>query len=135
MNVRMEHTEGRGRPADVWIDGMLLRVCDYLSPPDRRTPPGPLEDVAFRYVNDAGTDWDRAVRENPHKRMTLEPLRGNAYVGWGRIQSVMPVVVHFGLFALEDPTWSTEEHLVGQFVRIEIDRLELLPATPTEDPP
>jgi hypothetical protein len=134
MIVRMEHTEGRGGPADVWVDGTLLRACDYLSPPDRRTPPGPLEEVTFRYVNDAGTDWHRAVRENPHKRITLEPVSGTAYVGWGRVQSVMPVVVHFGLLVMPDPTWSTDESLVGQFVRIEMDRLELLPAE-TEDAP
>ena len=40
----------------------------------------------------------------------------------------MPVVIHFGLLRMEDPNWSTDEHLVGKFVRVPIDRLEIIPA-------
>jgi hypothetical protein len=128
MDVRMEHTEGLGGKAQVWVDGALLDVCDGISPADQRTPPGALEDVAFRYTTDETISWDDAVANNPSHKVTLEPVKGWAYAGFGRVEQVMPVVIHFGLLKMEDPNWSTDETLVGQFVRVPIDRLEIVPA-------
>lgn len=128
MDVRMEHTEGLGGKAEVWVDGALLDVCDGISPPRQRTPPGPLEDVAFRYTTDEMISWEQAVAENPSHRVMLEPVQGWAYAGFGRVVQVMPVVIHFGLLRMEDPNWSTDETLVGKFVRVPIDRLEIVPA-------
>ena len=31
----MEQTEGLGRLAEVWVDGMLLEVCDSVSTAER----------------------------------------------------------------------------------------------------
>lgn len=124
----MEHTEGLGGKARVWVDGSLLEVYDAFSPAGSRTPPGLIEGASFRYTTDETIPWEQAVAENPSRRVALEPLRGWSYVGYGRIVQVMPVVIHFGLLQMEDPNWSTEEGLVGQFVRIPIDRLELVRA-------
>jgi hypothetical protein len=129
MIVRMEHTEGHGGLAEVWLDGALLSVCDLLSPPGGKLSPGPIEDVAFRTTADEPVDWSRAARRNPSHRVTLEPIRHWSYMGFGRIVQVMPVVVHFGQLQLEDPNWSTAEELVGQYVALPIDRLEIVPAT------
>jgi hypothetical protein len=130
MDVRMEHTEGRGRAADVWVDGALLRVCDEFSPPGQRTRPGLIEDVAFRYTSEESLGWEWAMRGNPSKKLTLEPVKNWSYLGYGRVVSVMPVVIDFDLLRMEDPNWSSDESLVGRFVRVPIDRLELVPATP-----
>jgi len=73
MNIRMEHTEGLGREAQVWV---------------------------------AGT----------------------------RVTQVMPVTVDFGLLQMEDANWTTDEGLVGTFVRIPIDRLEITLANPADWP-
>jgi hypothetical protein len=127
MEVRMEYTEGAGKPAEVWVDGSLLTVCDGLSRLGHRTPPGLLEEVKFRYTTDENVSWDDAVRGNPSRRVTLEPVKGWAYVGYGRVEQVMPVVIHFGLLRMEDPNWSTDDRLVGKFVRVPIDRLEVVP--------
>ncbi|MBN1555886.1 MAG: hypothetical protein JXA11_14175 [Phycisphaerae bacterium] len=124
----MEHTEGLGRKCEVWVDGTLLDVCDGISSPEKRTPPGALEDVTFRYTTDETVSWEEAVEANPSRRVTLEPVKGWAYAGFGRVEQVMPVVIHFGLLRMEDPNWSTDEHLVGKFVRVPIDRLEIVPA-------
>jgi hypothetical protein len=40
----------------------------------------------------------------------------------------MPVVIDFGLLQMADANWTTDERLVGRFVRVAIDRLEISPA-------
>lgn len=129
MDIRMEHTQGLGREAQVWVGGDLLTVCDSISSPDAPCLAGPLEDVAFSYVSIEGFSWDRALRGNRGRRAMLDPLRGWAYAGYGRILSVAPaVIVDFGLLQMEDANWTTDESLTGRFVRIPIDRLEITPA-------
>ncbi len=124
----MEHTEGLGGLAEVWVDGALLRVCDGVSPPGQPAPPGPLEGATFRYTTDETVSWAEAMASNASRKIMLEPVKCWAYVGFGRVEQVMPVVVHFGLLRMEDPNWSTDERLVGRYVCVPIDRLELVPA-------
>jgi hypothetical protein len=130
--VRMEHTEGLGRAADVWVDGALLTCCDGISTFQARCVPGLLEAVKFRYTADESISWDEAVRKNSSMKITIEPLKGWSYLGYGRVEQVMPVVIHFGLLKMEDPNWSTDERLVGKFVCVPIDRLEIIPADEEE---
>ena len=127
MKVRMECTEGRGGVAEVWVDEALLVVCDGVSRANRRCGRGLREDVKFRYTTDESVSWDRAICDNPGRKVVLEPLEGWAYAGYGRVEQVMPVVIHFGLLKMEDPNWSTDENLIGQFVRVPIDKLEIVP--------
>jgi len=134
MDVRMEHTEGLGRVAEVWVKGNLLTVCDGVSSAERRCPPGLTDNVKFIYVNEAGFNWDDAVRGNPSRRRILEPVRKWAYVGYGQVVAVMPVVVEFGLLRMEDANWTSDESLVGKYVRIPIDRLEIVPAVEADWP-
>lgn len=121
----MEQTEGLGRQAEVWVDGELLRVCDDISTPQHRCPPGVLEDVRFVYSCDSGTNWREARRLNPGRKQLLEPLKRWSYIGYGRVTQIMPVVVDFGLLVMEDSSWTTDESLIGQYVAIQIDRLEI----------
>jgi len=125
MDIRMESTDGLGREAQVWVDGHLLTVCDNVSRPGRRCPPGVLEGVRFTYMTAAGFTWAQALRGNRSRRRQLDADRGWSYTGYGRVLDVMPVRVDFGLLAMEDANWTTDEGLVGQFVRIAIDRLEI----------
>ncbi len=125
----MEHTLGLGREAQVWVDSHLLTVCDSISAPDAPCRPGMLTDVAFSYASLAGFSWGRAIRGNPGRRMLLDHVRRWAYAGYGRVLSVAPaVIVDFGLLQMEDANWTTDESLVGKFVRIPVDRLEITPA-------
>ncbi len=123
----MEHTDGLGKSAEVWVDGTLLRVCDEISSPGRRCGPGALKDVQFRYTTDESVSWDSAVSANPGRKVALDPLDGWAYDGYGRIEQIVPVVIRFGPLEMEDPNWSTDENLIGQFVRVPIDKLEIVP--------
>ena len=128
-DIRMEHTHGLGREAQVWVDGDLLTVCDSISSADAPCLPGVLADVAFSYASMEGFSWDRAVRGNRGKRMLLEPVRRWTYTGYGRVLSVAPaVLIDFGLVRMEDANWTSDESLVDQFVKIPIDRLEIVPA-------
>ncbi len=124
----MEHTEGLGRKAEVWVNGELLTVCDGISPRDRRLRPGPLEAVKLTYLREEGTDFRDLLGGNKGDRRRLDPVRGWSYAGYGKILSVLPVLIDFGLLCMDDPEWTTDESLVGRFVRVPIDRLEIVPA-------
>lgn len=121
----MEDTSGLGREAEVWVDGTLLRVCDAVSPPGGRCPPGVLENVKFTYMTASGFTWAQAARGNPGRKRQIEPVRRWAYVGYGQVLQVMPVLVDFGLLTMEDANWTSDEDLVGRYVRVQIDRLEI----------
>ena len=125
MDVRMEHTEGLGGLAEVWVGGRLLTVCDGVSGPDRPRPPGVLDEAAFSYMAVERVVWDQAVRANPGRKKLLDPVRRWSYIGYGQVLAVAPVVIDFGLLQMTDPNWSTDESLARQFVRINIDRLEI----------
>ncbi|MCK5114689.1 MAG: hypothetical protein KAR11_08015 [Phycisphaerae bacterium] len=126
--VRMENTEGLGKQADVWVDGTLLTVCDGISTTEDRCPAGLVEGVRFRYNTDECVSWEQAIADNPSRRVSLEPLKKWSYAGFGRVEQVLPVVIHFGVLRMEDPNWSTDEDLIGKFVRVGIDRLEIVRA-------
>jgi hypothetical protein len=134
MEVRMEHTEGLGRLAQVWVDGTPLEVCDGVSPAGRRMPPGVIDAVEFAYMTAEGFSWEQAARGNRSRKKQLQHLRRWSYLGYGRVVSVMPVVVDFGLLTMEDANWSSDEDLVGRFVAIPIDRLEIRPAGSGDGP-
>jgi len=134
MEIRMEYTAGRGRPAQVWVDGILLTVCDGLSGPDGKCLPGELAHVRFSYMSTDGGSWDRSIVTDRDIKKRLEPIRSWSYTGYGQVISVMPVVIDFGLLTMEDPNWSTDESLVGRSVRVAIDRLELGPAVEPDWP-
>ena len=123
--VRMETTAGLGRAAEVWVDGHLLTVCDGLSKPAERCLPGILQNVQFSYMTAEGFSWDAAGQENQSHRRLLEPLQGWSYTGYGRVVSIMPVTIDFGLLQMEDANWSSDDKLVGRFVKVTIDRLEI----------
>jgi len=125
MEIRMEHTEGFTSKAEVLVDGESLIVCDGVSTRGRRCAPGILEDVKFSYPSLEGFNWDHAVRGNPSNKARLDHVRGWSYVGFGRVVSIMPVTIDFGILEMEDPNWSDDERLIGKYVMVSIDRLEL----------
>jgi len=134
MEVRMEHTAGLGLEAEVWVDGRLLVVCDGVSKPGKRCPPGELIGVAFTYVTVEGPSWRQATGGNPGEKKQLDPLGGWSYTGYGQVVSVMPVVIDFGLLKMADPNWTTDEGLVGCYVKVPIDRLEICRAAAEDWP-
>jgi hypothetical protein len=128
MEVRMEQTQGLGRLAEVWLGGHPLMVCDGLSSRQKRCPPGIVENVRFTYVTTEPVPWEQAVADNPsHKRM-LAHVREWSYIGYGRVVGIMPTTIDFGLLRMEDPNWTHDERLVGQYVKVAIDRLDISPA-------
>ncbi len=134
QEIRMEQTEGLGRLAQVWVGGALLTVCDGISAADRRCRPGVLSSARFKYVSQQGVELSAAVADNPSYRRELEPLQRWSYIGFGRIKSIMPVVIDFGLITMEAPQWTNDESLVGQFVAVPIDRLEIVAADALDFP-
>lgn len=128
MKLRLEHTEGVGRMAEVWLDGHLLKVCDGISPRHERATPGPVSDAKFTYVAIDGFSWAQAISGNPSRKKSLNHVRQWSYTGYGQVISVMPVVIDFGVMRMTDANWTSDESLVGRFVKIPIDRLEIAPA-------
>ncbi len=134
MEVRIETTRGLGKQAEVWVDGNLLTVCDGISSRNRRCEVGPLEKVKFSYVTEEGISLESTFADNPAKRKYLDHVRGWSYVGYGQIVSIVPVVINFGLLQMEDSHWVTNDELIGRYVRIPIDRLEINPASQPDFP-
>lgn len=134
MEIRLESTVGLGKTAEVWVDGTLLTVCDGISAAGKRHAPGLLEDVKFSYVSTESFTWADAAAGNRKRNKTLAQVRGWTYEGYGRVVSIMPVVIDFGVLTMEDGNWTSEETLVGQYVRVPIDRLEISPAHKSDFP-
>jgi len=126
MEIRLEHTEGLGRLAEIYINGQSYFVCDGISTSRGRVTPGLVEGVTFQYVTEAGFDWAQAIRGNPSEKRQIEHVRKWAYVGLGRVRQIMPVLIDFGLLQMEDANWTNDESLVGAYVRVPIDRLEMV---------
>jgi len=133
MDVRMEHTRGRGRQAEIWVAGELLTVCDGVSSGDSPTPAGLIEGVRLRYMTESPVALSGTVKENPRLRKGLDHVRSWAYTGYGQVVSIMPVTVDFGLVTMEDPNWATDESLIGRYVKVAIDRLEIEPGDEESD--
>ncbi|MCP4375130.1 MAG: hypothetical protein GY794_02965 [bacterium] len=121
----MEHTDGFARKAEVLLGDESLIVCDGISSPEVRCVPGLIENVRFSYPSLEGFQWFEAVRDNPSNKIRLEHVRGWSYVGFGRVVSIMPVTIDFGMLTLEDPNWSDDKDLAGKYVKVSIDRLDL----------
>ncbi len=125
MEVRLEYTEGLGKLAEISVDGHDMFVCDGVSTREHKCPPGLLENVKFHYVTYEEFAWDEVLRGNPSRKKMIEHVRKWSYMGYGRILSVTPVVIDFSLLTMESPIWSSDEALVGRYVRVSIDRLEM----------
>jgi hypothetical protein len=128
VEVRMEHTQGLGKLAEIYVGEQSLLVCDGLSSPDKRCSPGLLENVRFTYVTEEGFAWPAAIVGNTARRQRLDHIRDWSYTGFGQVVSVMPVVIDFGLLKMQDANWTGDEKLIGRYVRVAIDRLEVSPA-------
>ena len=123
--IRLEHTTGLAHEAEVWVSGHLMKVCDGLSAKDNPLRPGLIENVLFSYPSMEGFSWEQAVRANPAEHRFLDPLHSWSYTGYGQVVSIMPVVIDFGLFHMEDPNWTGDETLTGRYVGVPIDRLDI----------
>ena len=134
MEVRLESTDGPARRAEVWVAGTLLVVMDEYSRPGEQPTPGVLDDARFIYLTEEAFTWDEAVAGNRAERRVIEPVRGWRYVGYGRVTQIMPVEIDFGLLTMADANWSTDEKLIGKFVRVPIDRLSITRAAKPDWP-
>ena len=124
MEAILHQTKGLGRLAVVETDGRKLIVEDNLSAVGDPAVCGYLPDVRFTYVCD-GPNWEEMLRGNPGRLVKLEPLGGARYLGYGRIVSIKPVVIDFGLLRMVDGHWVYDESLVGTYVLVAIDRLQV----------
>lgn len=134
MDVRLENTRGLGKLAEAWLGEQLLAVCDSVSPAGGRQPPGVLEGAQFRYVADAPIDWPEALAGNRARKKQLNHVRGWSYIGYGQVVSIMPTIIDYGLLVMTDPNWTTDESIVNKYVRVQIDRLELIPSSRSDWP-
>ena len=121
----MEHTDGFARKAEILLDEESLIVCDSVSTPELRCSPGVIENPKFSYPSLEGFEWPQAVRDNPSSRVSFDHVSGWSYIGFGRVLSIMPVVIDFGVLELEAPNWCDDERLAGRYVKVSVDRLDL----------
>jgi hypothetical protein len=126
MEIVLLRTGGAGKAAIVELPGgAVLTVQDGISRPGEPHPSGVVYGAAISYVSISPTSWSEAIAANPAHRQQLVRVQGWSYEGFGRVASVMPPMIDFGVLTMEDANWTDDERLVGKFVRIEIDRLEV----------
>lgn len=124
MEAILHQTKGLGGLAVVETNGRKLTVEDNLSAAGSPAVCGYLPDVQFTYVCD-GPNWEEMLRGNPAGLVKLEPIGGVRYLGYGRIVSIKPVVIDFGLLQMVDGHWVYDESLVGRYVLVHVDRLQV----------
>jgi len=109
-------------------------VCDNISAAGRKYPPGVMNDVRLTYVSNEAFTWGEAMVGNVAAKKLLTQTKGWSYVGLGRVVSLMPTLIDFGQVQMEDANWTTDNSLIGKYVRVVIDRLEISPAATIDWP-
>ena len=126
MNAELIHTEGCGLEAEVVFADTKLTVMDAFSAPEKMHDPGPLEDIEFCANEFSDLSWEEIFQGNPTKEKKLVLLSGWSYLGYGEIVSINPTSVDFGIFTLEAGPRTNDARCIGEFVKLHIDRLDLL---------
>jgi hypothetical protein len=125
MKVTLVRTEGPGREAILKIEGTDYCVRDGFSWLAERTPPdgGDLE-VSLSTVLDDSWSWEDMFAANPDRRIGLEPVEGYSYLAFGRILSIDPVRIDYGLLVEERALYTHDPRVVGDFVGFRIPVLD-----------
>jgi len=125
VNVVLLRTEGYGRAAEIDVGGLRLTVVDGISSAEAPAPAGLVENSKFDVVFVVPGSWRRAVDANPDGERKLEPQWGWRYLGFGRVVSLDPVRLDFGVLELELALPPDEDRQVGDSVCLAIDRIRL----------
>jgi hypothetical protein len=123
VRVNLIETEGRGRAAEIELDGQPLCVVDGISPADRPVSPGAVSNPKLE------------VMVNPHLTGRAAPEASavtgfEADHGWryrahGEIVSLQPLRADLGLLCLEIDRADAEDWSVGDRITVAIDRIIL----------
>lgn len=123
MEIILIRTEGRGREAEVEVNGERLAVVDAFSPVDDPARPGPLPDARLEVVA-----IPKLSRIAPADAAAEPPLRrdwGWRYRARAPVLATDPLRVDLGAFAAELELPLREEITEGAILDLAIDRIIL----------
>ena len=127
IDAELMSTEGLNLEAEVLIAGVRLTVMDGFSGPGERSSCGLLQNVRLDCLEADRLSFEEMFQGNPHGLKGLEWRGGWRYAGYGQIIGLNPTRVDFGLAIIDGVGPRTNDaSCVGQFIKVEIDRLELL---------
>ncbi len=130
MTVELLPTQGLALEAEITVDGVPLTVMDAFSSPLTPLAPGPIEKPQFLANEFSAQTWEETFSGNPDCEKGLKRIRSWTYWGYGRIVGINPTVVDFGIMQLEAGPRTHDERCVGAFIRVLIDRLDLVAEMP-----
>ena len=129
MDAVLIRSQGFALEAEIEVSGQRLCVMDSFSQPESPRSPGPLRGCRLTALERDGWSWEEAFSGNRNKEKRLEALDGWSYVGYGQIVAISPTIVDVGVARLEVGPVTHDERCIGEYVQVQIDRLEMTTET------
>lgn len=93
---------------------------------------GEETEVTFDHL-DFPLEWDIIFNENKDQQLRLVKASDDAaYLGYGRIKSVNPIIADFGDLKLDIGNWTQDERVIGEYIYWKIERLEVKRTAPNK---
>jgi hypothetical protein len=127
MKISLIETNGYGLEARIMLNGVELIVMDGISIPEADPALGEIDNVEFSCLDGLTQTWEGAFQGNPNEEMKLEHVAIWKYRAYGKITSIDPTTIDTGLLKLEAGPRTNDKRCIGEYVMVEIDRLDITP--------
>jgi hypothetical protein len=126
MRAKLIRTEGPWLEANIQTEFGVFTVMDCISCDEQAVPSSSEEfEAELAATVLAEQDWDTIFNGNPDRQKRLQQLSGWRYLGYGIVESVRPTVIDCGALKLDGPIQTNDDRVIGSYVCVIIDRLEL----------
>ncbi|USA52053.1 hypothetical protein NDN13_11160 [Acinetobacter sp. C32I] len=121
--AKLISTRGRYLDAVIEVDQQIYHVFDEFSLDEIDNKEQHCFDFDWSIECADDESWDEIFINNVEQKYGLVHLSGWTYYAFGQIVNVNPVVVDCQVLQVEDVVISSDEQLVGEWVRFTICRL------------
>jgi hypothetical protein len=121
--AKLISTRGRYLAAVIEVDQQIYHVFDEFSLDEVNNEEQHCFDFDWSIQCSDDENWDEIFKNNAEQKYGLVHLSGWTYHAFGQIVRVNPVVVDCQVLRVEDVVVSSDEQLVGEWIRFTICRL------------
>lgn len=126
MRAKLIKTDGPWLEATVETEHGSFVAMDCISCDENAVPaPGEEFEAEVTATILSEPTWDEVFIGNPEKVVGLVRQAGWQYIGYGRIESIRPTLIDCGILKIRGAIRTNDDRVIGLFVRVPIDRLEL----------